>query len=173
VTVGLVLFTTVISVTWPEWTRHWALGQVAVLRKKVLSLAIVGVVVCVPGAVIAVAALPTLIRLWLHDASITPPTLLVVTFVAYLAVRLWTDVHSSALMAGNRVASATRFAMVQALITAPLEFLFGRQWGAEGVIFGLLLGFLVTTAWLFPRRFYGEIRSLSLRSIAHEGTGVA
>lgn len=174
VTVGVVLFTTVIAVAWPEWTHDWELRRFAVLRHRVLLLATIGAGVCVPGAVLAVYALPMVFRIWLHNANVIPSAMLVVVFIAYLAVRLWTDVHSSALMAGNRVGSATKFAFVQALITAPLEFFLGRVWGAEGVIFGLLLGFLSTTAWLFPWRFYGELGRLSAaETIAADDRGVA
>lgn len=160
ITVGLVLFTTVISVAWPEWTHHWELRQFATLRRRVLTLAVTGVAICVPGAIFAVFALPAVLQLWLPDAGVAPSTALVVLFVTYLAVRLWTDVHSSALMAGNRIRPATAFAVCQALVTGPLEYLGGRMWGPEGVILGLLVGILVTGAWLFPWRFYGEIGML-------------
>jgi O-antigen/teichoic acid export membrane protein len=163
ITVALALFTTILAVLWPEWTHNWELRQWQALRKRVLSLALAGVTLCVPGAFVAVFLFPVVIRLWLHDATVVPSTLLILEFVAYLAIRIWTDVHSTALMSGSRVFVATRFAAVQALITAPLEFLFGRQWGAEGVIFGLVAGFLLTAAWLFPRRFYGEVRTGSLQ----------
>jgi O-antigen/teichoic acid export membrane protein len=159
--VGLGLFTTMISVVWPEWTHFWELRQWAVLRKRVLFLGLLGPVICVPGAVLAVLILPGVIRIWLSDAKVAPPMLLVVEFIAYLAVRFWTDVHSVALMSGNRVFAATKYLAIQALITAPLEYIFGKNWGAEGVIFGLIVGFLLTSAWMFPYRFYSEIRALS------------
>jgi O-antigen/teichoic acid export membrane protein len=159
ITVALALFTTILAVIWPEWTHHWELREWHILRKRVFSLALGGVALCVPAAVVAVVAFPVVIRIWLHEPTVVPSTLLILEFMAYLAIRIWTDVHSSALMSGNRVFVATRFAAVQALITAPLEYVFGRQWGAEGVILGLVVGFLLTAAWLFPRRFYSELRA--------------
>lgn len=161
VTVGLVMFTTVIAVVWPEWTRAWELRQYRMLGSRVLRLACIGVAVCIPAAALAVALVPRAIHLWLDDSTLVPSATLIVAFIAYLAVRIWTDVHSSALMAGNRVGTASLFAILQATITAPLEYAFGRIWGAEGVIFGLLSGFMLTAAWLFPRRFYGELRRLT------------
>ena len=158
VAVGLVLYSTAIAVVWPEWTHNWELRQWTALRKRVRSFAMRGVAVCIPGAALAVFTFPFLIRVWLQDANVVPSTFLVLEFVAYVAVRFWTDAHSAALLSGNRVFVATRFAAIQALITAPLEYLFGRRWGAEGVIFGLVLGFLATAAWMFPRRFSFELR---------------
>ncbi|MDB4888785.1 MAG: polysaccharide biosynthesis protein [Gemmatimonadetes bacterium] len=159
--VGIVLFTTVISVVWPEWTRDWELQDWTALRKRVWGLATIGTAVCVPGALVAVFAVPLVMRVWLHDSNLVPSALLILEFVAYVGIRFWTDVHSSALMAGNRVTAATTFAVCQALITAPLEYVMGRQWGAAGVILGLIVGFLASAAWMFPRRFYGELDRLA------------
>jgi O-antigen/teichoic acid export membrane protein len=171
-TVGITLFTTVISVMWPEWTHEWELGQWAMLRRRVLTLATVGVLLCVPGAAVAVFAVPIIIRLWLHDTTVVPSVLLILLFVVYLAVRMWTDTHSAALMAGSRITVATKFAMIQALITAPLEYLFGRHWGAEGVIFGLVAGFLASAAWMFPHRFYSELASATRAPASASGSNI-
>jgi O-antigen/teichoic acid export membrane protein len=145
-TVGLAFLSTVIAVLWPDWARHWELRQWEVLRRRVRSVALVGVGVCAAGAAVAVVASRFVVRLWLGETSLLPPTMLVLEFVAYLAVRFWTDVHSAALMSGNRVSASTTFAVWQALITAPLEYVLGRMWGAEGVILGLLTGFLAAVS---------------------------
>lgn len=161
VAVGLGLFTTMISVVWPEWTHFWELRQWDLLRRRVRFLALIGPLVCVPAAVAAVFVLPVVIRLWLADANVVPSVLLVIEFLAYLGIRFWTDVHSVALMSGNRVFIASKYLVLQAVITAPLETLLGLRWGAEGVILGLIIGFLLTSAWMFPARFYRDVRSLA------------
>jgi len=159
--VGIGLFATVVAVVWPEWTRNWERREAAQLRQRVLRLGALGVLVCVPAAAIGVFALPVLIRLWLPDARMTLSAGLILMFVAYVAVRFWTDVHTAALMSGNRIATATKYLIIQAIITAPLEYVFGQRWGAFGVILGLLTGYLATAAWMFPRRFYSEMRSMA------------
>lgn len=150
----LLFYTSVLMVFWPEWSRYFLQGKIAQVEIWVLRSAILGVLGCVVLALGMGVALPDVLRLWLGRPTFTLPLTTILCFSSYLAIRVWTDTHAIALMSANQTRWLMLTVFLQMLVTLPSEIILGRVFGANGIVGGLIVGFVLTATWMLPYRFY-------------------
>lgn len=110
------------------------------------------------GLMILVAIDPA-IRLWTGGKVGDVPFALGLGWCGYVLIRIWTDTYAMALLGYGMASELNRYIPIQACISAVGQYLMGRQFGAVGVVLGLILSFLLTAAWIMPTKFYQLIRS--------------
>jgi O-antigen/teichoic acid export membrane protein len=154
VNVMLLFYTSVLMIFWPEWSRQLHHGHFSSVRLQVFRLAGACVIACIALGVAMTFLLPPALQLWLGRPDFQVSVLTIVFFCGYLAIRIWSDTHSVALMSCNQTKWLVLTVIVQALINLPAEVLLGRALGANGIVAGLITGFLMTAAWMLPFRFY-------------------
>jgi O-antigen/teichoic acid export membrane protein len=161
VTTLLLFYTATLMLFWPEWSRELHAGRVGVVKRQVLWLAGGGALLCGVGAGAGILTVPALARLWLGrpEFDVSPVTTLF--FFGYLAIRVWTDTYSVGLMSYDQTRWLLGAVIAQAIITLPAEVFFGRMFGSNGVILGLIAGYLVTATWMLPYYFDQAIRLMT------------
>lgn len=155
----LVFYMTILNLTWPEWSEQLHRGEWTVTGWRVLSMSVIGVLVCGVLAVVMIPVLPSVVRIWLQRPDFPVPVITMLLFFGYLAIRVWTDTYAVALMSNNRTKWLIVTVIAQVLITLPAELFLGRLWGADGIILGLIIGFLLTATWALSSRFFGLVRN--------------
>jgi O-antigen/teichoic acid export membrane protein len=72
-------------------------------------------------------------------------------FLLYIIIRIWTDTYTTILLATNTIKIVTSTAIVQACISVPLQIYLGVNYGAVGLIIGIILSFVLSVSWVFPK----------------------
>lgn len=72
----------------------------------------------------------------------------------YFLIRVWTDGFTVIVVASGNTKKILPAVFAQAVISAPLQYFMGRQFGILGVIGALCICFLTTVSWYIPRRAY-------------------
>jgi O-antigen/teichoic acid export membrane protein len=150
----LLFYTSSLMVFWPEWSRYFLQGKIAQMRAWVLRSSILGVLGCVVLTLVMSIALPDVLRLWLGRPTFTVSLTTILCFSSYLAIRIWTDTHAIALMSANQTRWLMLTVFLQLLVNLPAEIILGRAFGANGIVGGLIVGFVLTATWMLPYRFY-------------------
>jgi len=161
VSLFLVFYMALLLIIWPEWSVQMQKGLWAQTSRRVLRLAGGGILVCMLTNGLMLWAAPPLLRFWLRrpDLVFSPVTILL--FFGYMGIRVWTDTHAVALQSANRMRTLIITVIVQALITMPAEVFLGSRWGANGIVLGLIVGFLLTAAWSLPYKFHAFARQMA------------
>lgn len=82
------------------------------------------------------------------------PVWLSILFLIYVLLRIWTDTYAMALQANGQISFVNKFIPFQALLSVTGQYILGIQFGAVGIVLGVLLSFLFTASWIIPRKFH-------------------
>jgi len=82
------------------------------------------------------------------------PLGLCLAFFVYILLRVWTDTFAMAMQGYGMVYEINKFIPLQALISVICQYFLGLKFGATGVVIGLISSFLLTAAWIIPRKYY-------------------
>ena len=152
-TVLLTLHAVVLSTSWSGLSDLHYSGQTQLLRRRVLSLLLVGVIVVLPPALLVVAFQADVFRLISGAHAVTVSHALLVLWPIYLLIRVWCDTFALAHMSAGRVGTITTYVAVQTVVSIAGQIWLGARYGAAGILAGISLSFLLTAAWILPVRF--------------------
>ncbi|WP_162788057.1 hypothetical protein [Chromobacterium haemolyticum] len=82
------------------------------------------------------------------------PLSLSIAFWGYLLIRIWTDTYAMALQGYGMVSEINKYIPFQAVISVASQFFLGARYGATGIVYGIILSFILTVGWIVPRKFY-------------------
>lgn len=135
---------------WPavlaSWRRHVTAGLAGMALLTVLLL----------------LGRELLARLLAPGTAITLGGASIGLFGLYGAVRILTDASSIALQVAGDTGPLIRWIPLQAVLSVGAQLLLTPRLGLQGVILGLILSFLLTTAWVLPRRLHRLAREAAL-----------
>lgn len=80
--------------------------------------------------------------------------LIIILFGIYYSIRVWVDTYNMAILSRNKITFIAATVPIQAAISIVFLYYFGTKFGIEGIVFGFLLCFLVTAAWILPCYYY-------------------
>ena len=83
---------------------------------------------------------------------------LIVSFLIYTLLRVWTDTFAFALQGCGKVNLINMFLPIQAIVSCSGQYYLGGAFGAVGVLWGMILSFLLTAAWIIPYYFFKMTR---------------
>ena len=86
------------------------------------------------------------------------PLQLSFAFWLYAIIRICTDTYAMAVQGAGFVSKINKFIPIQALTSAFFQVLLGMQYGATGIVCGLVLSFILTAGWIIPRKFYKIVK---------------
>lgn len=89
------------------------------------------------------------------------PTITCLLFGLYFVIRAWTDTYSMLLQSMNLVAPLWRMVLVQAVLSAGLQWLLSGWYGMNGMLVGLIASFLLTVAVGVPMTFYANLKRMA------------
>jgi O-antigen/teichoic acid export membrane protein len=131
----------------------WRAADGIVRRSLTGSLALVAV-----GAFAVGVAADHVAAFFTSDPSIQFPRTLIVFFAVALALRVWSDVHTYALLALNRFDVLCWAIPAQAVVSVVGQYTLSRLYGIHGIVAGLSLSFL-SVAWVTPLAYRRASRS--------------
>jgi hypothetical protein len=113
-----------------------------------------GLLIATGSGVLIVAAIDPMAQLLTGGVVNAIPLELCLAFFVYILLRVWTDTFAMAIQGYGMVYEINKFIPLQALISATCQYFLGLKFGATGIVLGLIASFLLTAAWIIPRKFY-------------------
>ena len=149
---GLALFvyTAVLAAMQPELTAENKADKLAALFSALMKQTLLGVllVVAVCGGLLLYPQYILALIAPGHPGSMSIALTLLVGM--YHVLRVWTDTYAMVLLAKGNLKYLWMWVPVQAIIGVALQLTLGRQYGAAGVVIGLIGSYLLTVAVFLP-----------------------
>ena len=143
-----------LTINWTQVSDMFHRKEFFAVRNKIKDLLISGgLITMVVGVIIIVESGP-IVRLLTGGKYESIPADLCFAMLVYVLIRVWTDTFAMALNGFGMVSEINKFIFVQATISALLQYVLGSRCGAIGIIIGLIVSFLLTAAWIIPKKFY-------------------
>lgn len=75
---------------------------------------------------------------------------ILVSFGIYFCIRVWSDTYSMILQSINMLKPFWIIVPIQAILSIGLQIIFTKIYGVSGLLYGLIVSFLLTVAWYLP-----------------------
>lgn len=86
------------------------------------------------------------------------PFALTVGWFLYIMVRVWSDTFAMGLLSIGYSGKMNRYLPIQAVISVVAQCVLAKYYGVAGVVAGVTLSFLLTSAWILPQQFFRMTR---------------
>lgn len=107
-----------------------------------------------------VFAYPVLIGILSQYRLTTTSLWLPITALIYVAIRVWTDSYSMALLCFDQAKKINIIVAAQACLSIFLQIVLGKYFGATGIFIALSISFILTVGWLLPNTMNKLLRAL-------------
>lgn len=161
--IGQVLYAAVLLALWPTWTELTAKGDWTSAQRYLVRYLALGMLGSVALSAAMLFFAPTLLDLLAPTLQLRPSRGLLLVLGGIAAVRVWTTTWAVALQSVDEVRVLWLSAPVQAILNGALQLYMARRWGLEGLLSGLMISYLLTTAWILPVRTVRLARARSGR----------
>ena len=161
---NLILFAyaTILLNIWPIVAEKFALkhhDEIFMVTKTLFRNIMAGVAFVVISTLGFIILEPLFIKIVLHD-KIQINNMNVLLFMVYMIIRIWTDTFVMTVQALNRLKIFLVCTPIQALVNVILMMWLGKIFQLPGVLFGLILSYLLTVAWIMPYYYFKQVREL-------------
>jgi len=158
---GLIFFicTALFQATWPVCAEAFGRGDVSLVRKLMRDGLLAGGGVVVVGTLVLMVSRDAVSAALLGDHHIDLPVALIAVFGLYFLLRVWTEAFTTILMSRDRLRIFGLFVPFQAAISAIAQVFLSRRFGVYGILAGLIVSFLCTSAWVLPLEYWRLCRS--------------
>lgn len=127
-------------------------------RQRIERLLKQGLVMGAGAGLAILAGIDPLVKILTGGKVDDIPLGLSLAFWAYVLLRIWTDTYAMAIQGCGLVSFVNRFIPIQAAISVVGQYFLGLHFGATGIVFGLLLSYVLTASWIIPKKFYSITR---------------
>lgn len=154
---GFVFYSSLITILWPRFVniiQERKIKELNRLLRNVFSCFTFLIVMC---SFILYFSFEKFGSLFFDEFALKQLVLspyLVFAFCIYYIVRVITDCYSALLQCCGETKVLTRIVPIQALLSVVLQLSLGTYFGAEGIVSGVVLSFLLSVTILLPITFY-------------------
>jgi len=148
----------VLATNWTPIADLMHSGKKAEARRRLEQVLKQGLLIASGAGLLIMIAIDPLTQLLTGGTVKVIPIGLCIAFWIYILLRVWTDTFAMAVQGYGMVSEINKFLPFQALISITCQYLFGLKFGAMGIVYGLILSFVLTASWIIPRKFYSITR---------------
>ncbi len=95
--------------------------------------------------------MPYLIKVFSPREIIAVPGLFIILTGLYFVIRIWNDTFVTLLVSMNRFKQMFIIAPLQIALSISAQILLARKFGIYGIAAGLIIAYMLTSAWFLPR----------------------
>lgn len=160
----LFVYSALILALWPVCAEALARGDVVEVSRLVRRYIAAGLAFALISGV-AFGLLEGWIMATLAPATaLHVPLIVTLLLTVYTMVRIWCDTYAMVLQSMNDLAPFWIAVPLQAAFSIALQVAGARLFGLPGVIAGLILCFVLTVAWMLPRRLDSHVDAHAVSS---------
>jgi O-antigen/teichoic acid export membrane protein len=145
-------YTSLYAAQWPHFTESIANGDWASVNKSLAkSILFSSILMAVFTAFVSVY-MPSLVTLLSPDESLVIPYYFIWLLGGYHVVIAWVHGFGIPLQSMSDVKTLLIWTPIQAILSISLQIALVPSLGVYGITLGMMISFLVTMAWVLPRR---------------------
>lgn len=141
---------------WAQMGDHLHANRYADARQRMRWLIGIGFAGGVSGGLILIFSMDWIMPLLAGDKAVAVPIGLMLGWVAYILIRIWSDSYAMGLMSFNKMSLMNAYIPFQALTNIVAQCALAYWLGLAGILLGLICSYLATAAWILPKHFYRE-----------------
>jgi len=150
----IVVHGVILATNWTPIADLMHSGRKAEARKRLALVQRQGLLIVFFAGLLFLAFIDPVVQLLTGGVITSIPMGLCISFWIYVLLRVWTDTFAMAIQGYGMVSEINKFLPIQALISVISQYLLGLNFGATGIVVGLILSFALTAAWIVPSKFY-------------------
>lgn len=128
--------------------------QWKIARRSIRNLLLFGISAGTILGGIAILLMGQVADLISHHKITYVPLSLSLLFLIYVLLRIWSDTFAMGLLSIGETKILNRYVPFQAIVSIVGQVILGSKYGTTGIMFGLIISFILTAAWILPVKFY-------------------
>lgn len=156
----LSVYSTVLMAIWPELTEKFVKNQWQqanlLLNKNILF----GFIFITISSFLFLLFRNLISTIIAPTANLILPIMLIILFGMYGIIRVWTDSYAMALQSQSHLKIFWIYVPIQALVSIVGMYFLSLWLGIYGILFGLILSFILTVVWALPREYFKKLNKM-------------
>lgn len=145
-----IIYNVWLSIVWPKLSENYYQNRlndnfILVKQSLLLGLVIVGVI----SGVIFVFN-EYIISFLSNKKIFELPLSVIQMFIIYYFIRIFVDIYATVLQASNHIGIFMFLVPIQGILTISLEYILGKQFGIYGILYSIIIGYLLTMVFILP-----------------------
>ena len=149
----LTIHSVLLATAWPQISELMHGRRMRDARKKLFQVLHIGLLLGVVSGGILLVAMDWIIPLLAGDKVESVPASLIISWCIYILIRIWSDTFSVGLLCVGQTKPINQYIPFQALFSVLGQYTLTSLLGVTGVTLGLIASFLMTAAWILPKKF--------------------
>ena len=141
---------------WSGMGDHLHAGHFSEARQKIKGLLIIGLIGGLFAGLCLVFSMEWIMLLLTGGKVVVVSTTLMLIWVCYILIRIWSDTFAMGLMSFNKMSVMNGYITFQGVINVIAQYIFASYFGLSGILLGLICSYVVTASWILPKHFYKE-----------------
>lgn len=146
------IYSALLAALWPEFAQLLVSNKWKEVLQKIRKYLSMGVVYLVFSTLIIYYFNFEIKGLLMPDTNFKPSSILVFLFGFYFVVRVWSDSFQVVLQSNNQLRTLILVSFFNLFLNVTLQWLLVESYGLIGIVLGLIIPALLTTAWAYPKR---------------------
>jgi O-antigen/teichoic acid export membrane protein len=152
------VYNSVLAALWPVFAESLALNKWLDMIQYLKRYIVLGILYILVATVVLILLIDYFVYLLTQHSNLNIPTSLIILAGIYFAVRVWTDTFAMVLQSANELKYFWIWVPVQAIISVAFQWTLSEHFGIYGILWGLIISFSLTVAWVLPYVVFGKIK---------------
>jgi O-antigen/teichoic acid export membrane protein len=144
------IYSSLLTALWPEIAMEIHKSNIGKVKSQIKKYLGIGILYIIIATLLVILLKDYILRLLAPNSSIKFPVYLIIIIGFYYLIRVWTDTYTMVLQSVNILKPFWIFIPIQALISLFAQIYFVRMYRLNGILYGLILSFLLTVSWGLP-----------------------
>ena len=144
------IYTSLLVALWPEISIEIYKSNLIKVKSDIKKYLGMGILYIITATLLVVLLKGYILKLLVPGSLIKFPDYLIIIFGFYYLIRVWTDTYAMVLLSVNILKPFWILVPIQALISIFGQIYFAKIYGVDGILYGLILSFLLTVTWGLP-----------------------
>jgi len=144
------IYSSLLTALWPEISMEIYKSNIEKVKSQIKKYLGIGILYIVTATLLVVLLKDYIVNLLAPGRLIEFPVYLIIIIGFYYLIRVWTDTYTMVLQSVNILKPFWMLVPIQALISLFGQIYFVRMYRLNGILYGLILSFLLTVSWGLP-----------------------
>ena len=154
------IYSSLLTAFWPVSNELFNTGQYLKLRNLLFKYSVLGILLMIVGILGVYLFKDYVLKILAPNLNIAVGLIFFVLFIIYYIMRVISDTYAMFLQSVNYLKIFWIYTPFQAFISISAQYFLSLKYGIYGIILGLIISFLLTSAWICPYKSYKIFKSV-------------
>lgn len=157
------VYSSVLTAFWPVSNELFNTRQISKLKSLLFKYSVLGVLLMIIGIFGVYLFKDYVLKILVPNLDISVGFIFFILFIIYYVMRVISDTYAMFLQSANVLKIFWIYTPFQAVISIIAQYFLSLKYGIYGIIIGLILSFLLTSAWICPYKSYKIFKSVEYK----------